>query len=257
MVSLSRKVESGEYTKNIKSAKISRMHLIKKTVATSLYFLLFIPCFAYAGPDDSENKTITVVIGIAVSIALVTAIILYRAAHVKKEVNVGIVDVQKISVNTSRVPDSIREKIKKVPLLSGASQASAEELSKIVEEETQRLLQDIKQEYSVKYQVVMQEKNKEVESVKKEFFQVKQQYDTVQQMYKQVDLEKRTTDAVVKSIAEGLVVVNQKGEVLLMNPSAEKILGIQKEKKIGRSILEDMRDELMVSLSHAAQLVGE
>jgi PAS domain S-box-containing protein len=76
-------------------------------------------------------------------------------------------------------------------------------------------------------------------------------------MYKRVDQEKKTTDAVVRSIAEGLVVVNQKGEVLLMNPSAEKILGIEKEKKIGRPIFDDMRDELMISLTRDSQRSGE
>lgn len=233
------------------------MRLIKKTVASSFTLALALPSFAYAGPIDDEHKTLTFVITIAVSIAVVTAIVLYRAAHLKKEISLDVIDAKKVSVDTSKVPGTIREKIKKISLPPGVSQASTEALSRIVEEETQRLLQDIKQEYSVKYQVVVQEKNKEVELVKKEFFQVKQQYDTVQQMYKKVDEEKRTTDAVVKCIADGLVVVNQKGEVLLMNPSAEKILGVQKEKKIGRPILDDMRDELMISLSRDTKDSGE
>lgn len=202
-------------------------------------------------------QTLSFVILAAVGIAIVTAYILYRTAHAKKEVSVDIVDVKKISVDTSKVSNMIKEKIRKIPLSQTNPQAFAEALSNIVEEETQRLLQDIKQEYSVKYQVVLQEKNKEVESVKKEFFQVKQQFDTVQQMYKKVDEEKKTTEAVVRSIAEGLVVVNQKGEVLLMNPSAEKILGIKHDKKVGKSILEDMRDEMMISLACNTQSPGE
>jgi len=103
----------------------------------------------------------------------------------------------------------------------------------------------------------VQEKNKEVEIVKKEYFDVKQKYDATNQLYKKVEEEKKTTDAIVKNIAEGLVVVNQRGEVLLMNPSAEKILGIQKEKKLGKPILDDMRDELMISLSHESKDQGE
>lgn len=234
-----------------------RMRLMKKTIAFSFYLVFLLPSVAYAALEDGENKALTLVISVAVGIAVITAFILYRAAHAKKEVNVDIVNVKKIVVDTSSMPDAIRDKIKKIPLPPGSSATSAEALTKIVEEETQRLLQDIKQEYSVKYQVVVQEKNREVESVKKEYFQVKQQYDTVQQMYKKVDQEKKTTEAVVKCIAEGLVVVNQKGEVLLMNPSAEKILGVQKEKKIGKPILDDMRDELMISLSHDSKEAGE
>ncbi|PIU39777.1 MAG: hypothetical protein COT00_05175 [Candidatus Omnitrophica bacterium CG07_land_8_20_14_0_80_50_8] len=86
---------------------------------------------------------------------------------------------------------------------------------------------------------------------------MKQKYEAADRSYKKVDEEKKTTDAIVKNIAEGLVVVNQKGEVLLMNPSAEKILGVQKEAKLGRPILDDMRDELMISLSHESKDQGE
>ena len=232
------------------------MRFLKKVTVSSLYLIFFLPAVVHAAPTDSENKTLSFVILVAVGIAVVTSFILYRAAHAKKEISVDIVDVKKISVDTTQVSDTIRDKIKKIPSPPGAP-VSSEALSKIVEEETQRIMQEIKQEYSVKYQVVVQEKNKEVESVKKEFYQVKQQYDTVQQMYKKADQEKKTTEAVVRSIAEGLVVVNQKGEVLLMNPSAEKILGIQNEKKVGKSILEDMRDELMIALARDAQSPGE
>ena len=233
------------------------MRSMKKAVASSFALILLLPSVAHAEPIDGDQKSLTFVIGVAIAIAVVTAIVLYRAAHLKKEIDLDVIDVKKVSVDTSKVPGTIRDKIKKISLPPGVSQASTEALSKIVEEETQRLLQDIKQEYSVKYQVVVQEKNKEVELVKKEFFQVKQQYDTVQQMYKKVDEEKKTTDAVIKCVADGLVVVNQKGEVLLMNPSAEKILGVQKEKKIGRPILDDMRDELMISLTRDADGSGE
>src|SRR4051812_1419628 len=34
-----------------------------------------------------------------------------------------------------------------------------------------------------------------------------------------------------------------------MNPSAEKLLGVKNEKKIGKPVLDDMRDELMVTLT--------
>ncbi len=246
-----------EYTKNLKSAKISRMRSMNKVVTTSLYLVFSMPSVVCAAPASSENKTLTLVIGIAIGIAAVTALVLYHTSSAKKEATFDTIERQTIANAASITSTLIREKIKKVPLLSGASQASTEVLAKIVEEEAQRLLQEVKQEYSVKYQVVMQEKNKEVETVKKEFFQVKQQLETVQKMFKKVEQDKKTTEAVVKGIAEGLVVVNQKGEVLLINPSAEKILGIQNEKKVGRSILEDMRDELMVSLTRDSREPGE
>lgn len=210
------------------------------------------PSTAFAA-GGSSSFTVPILISASAIVGVATAILLYKAAHTRKEMNVEVLDVKKISVDTSSVPVKIREKVRRVPLRGEDNEATVQALSTIVEEETQQLLKDIKEEYSVKYQVVVQEKNREVENVKNEFRSVKEKFDSVNKLYKKVDEEKRTTEAVVRSIAEGLVVVNQKGEVLLMNPSAEKLLGVEKEKKIGRSILEGTRDELMISLSHEGQ----
>ena len=43
--------------------------------------------------------------------------------------------------------------------------------------------------------------------------------------YKKVLAEKKSTEAIVKSIAEGLVVVDSQGKVIMLNPAAEKLLG--------------------------------
>ncbi|OIO36776.1 MAG: hypothetical protein AUJ72_05665 [Candidatus Omnitrophica bacterium CG1_02_46_14] len=197
------------------------------------------------------------VIGLSIGVALLTALGLYQAAHAKKEVKIDFLEAKKRSLSLAKVSDSIREKVKKMSLESEIDLGKTEAISKLVEEETERALQDVKQEYSVKYQVVVQEKNKEVEIVKKEYHDIKKKFENAQQTFKKVDEEKRTTEAVVKNVAEGLVIVNENGEVLLMNPSAEKILGVQKEKKLGKSILEDMRDELMISLSRPSKKTGE
>jgi PAS domain S-box-containing protein len=76
----------------------------------------------------------------------------------------------------------------------------------------------------------------------------KQSEDIACKKYKKVLEEKTETDAVIRSIAEGLVVVDGKGKVLMMNPAAERLLGISKSDKVGRSILEGLRDEQLVSL---------
>ncbi len=231
--------------------------MIKQFILTSFSLILQAQTVASTDSVEGENKTLSFVIIVAISIAVVTAFGLYRAAHVKKGLKVEDVDLKKTTVGTSKISETVRERVKKIPPTPGGGPIPTEAISKIVEEETERAVQDIKQEYSVKYQVVIQEKNKEVETIKKEYRNVKEKYDAVEQMYKRVDEEKKTTEAVVKNMAEGLVIVNQKGEVLLMNPSAEKILGVQKEKKLGRSILEDMREELMISLSRDKSESGE
>ena len=246
-----------EYTKNIKYDKISRMCLINRSIVFSFYLICLAPSVSFAASFEGENQTLPYVVMGAIVIAVVTAFGLYRAAHFKKEVEIDILSNKKMPPPPSKISNSVQEKIKKISLASQEGPIQAGEISKIVEEETEHRLRDIKQEYSVKYQVVVQEKNKEVEIVKREYNDVKQKYEAADRSYKKVDEEKKTTDAIVKNIAEGLVVVNQKGEVLLMNPSAEKILGVQKEAKLGRPILDDMRDELMISLSHESKDQGE
>jgi PAS domain S-box-containing protein len=60
--------------------------------------------------------------------------------------------------------------------------------------------------------------------------------------------EKRETDAVIRSIAEGLVVVDGQGKVIMMNPAAEKLLGASAKDKIGRPVAEGIKDEQLISL---------
>ncbi len=186
---------------------------------------------------------------------LLTALLLYRTALLRREVRVTS-SHEKIRLPESRSildaaerEHAIREKLDRVLVNSSESEKTARALTKIVKEEADELLQEIKQEYSVKYQVIAQEKNKEVEVVRKQYQNVKEKYDQIEVSYKKVEAEKKQTDAVVRSIAEGLVVVNKNGEVLMMNPSAEKLLGVPSEKKKGKSILEGVSDQFLVSLS--------
>lgn len=66
--------------------------------------------------------------------------------------------------------------------------------------------------------------------------------------YERVIEEKKETEAVIRSIAEGLVVVNAQGTVIMMNPAAEKLLGVSREYKVGKPLLENLKEEELVSL---------
>ncbi|MBI4845247.1 MAG: PAS domain S-box protein [Candidatus Omnitrophica bacterium] len=61
--------------------------------------------------------------------------------------------------------------------------------------------------------------------------------------------EKQKINSVLRHVAEGLVIVDNEGKVLLLNPAAEELFGESKEKKIGKHILEGLKEEQMVSLS--------
>ena len=71
---------------------------------------------------------------------------------------------------------------------------------------------------------------------------------TLQRKYQDTLKDKQQTSAVLESIAEGLVVVNDKGEVVMMNPAAEKLLAIEQREGIGKPLLDQMGDEQLVSL---------
>jgi len=87
---------------------------------------------------------------------------------------------------------------------------------------------------STKYEKVLQDKNATEEIITRK--------------YKKVISEKKQTEMIVRSIAEGLVVVDRDGKVLLMNPAAEKILNVKREDKINKSILSDLEEGQLVSM---------
>lgn len=71
---------------------------------------------------------------------------------------------------------------------------------------------------------------------------------TVRQKYQETLAQKEQTEAVMQSMAEGLVVVNQRGEVVFLNPAAEKLLGVDKQTKLGKPLNDGLRDEQLLSL---------
>lgn len=49
-------------------------------------------------------------------------------------------------------------------------------------------------------------------------------------------VEKENTQAIISNLADGLLAFDSKNELFLINPQAEKILGLKKEKLLGRTI---------------------
>jgi PAS domain S-box-containing protein len=61
--------------------------------------------------------------------------------------------------------------------------------------------------------------------------------------------EKERVDTVIRNLAEGLIVVNNQGRVVMINPAAEELLGIDKNKKIGQPLLESLASHQLVALT--------
>ena len=77
--------------------------------------------------------------------------------------------------------------------------------------------------------------------------QVDAKVNAVKQKYHETLAHKEQTEAVLRSMAEGLVVVNQRGEVVFLNPAAEKLLGVEKHEKLGKPLTEGLQAEQLLS----------
>lgn len=61
--------------------------------------------------------------------------------------------------------------------------------------------------------------------------------------------QKERMDSVIRNLAEGLVIVDENGKVVLMNPAAEKMLDIKSGDKVGKDIGENLSDSAVVSMA--------
>jgi len=119
-------------------------------------------------------------------------------------------------------------------LTKAQGQEAARLIAETVGKEVQKKLTANTEQLRTKYEGIIEERNKSEEVAWKK--------------YKSVLSEKQNTDAVIRSVAEGLLVVDSKGKVIMMNPAAEKLLGVSKKEKMGKDLMEGIKDEQLVSL---------
>lgn len=115
----------------------------------------------------------------------------------------------------------------------------------VCQEVTERVSNIFSKELEKKVNLTTQELSKRYETIIKE---KAQNEEIAWKKYNKTLTEKQETEAVIRSIAEGLVVVDSQGKVVMMNPAAEKLLGVSKKDKIGKSISENLREEQLISL---------
>ncbi|MFC1624639.1 sensor histidine kinase [Candidatus Omnitrophota bacterium] len=66
--------------------------------------------------------------------------------------------------------------------------------------------------------------------------------------YKKVLSDQKTTGMVMRSVAEGLVVLDTEGNVIMMNSAAEGLLGVSKKDILERRLSDKLKKELLVTL---------
>lgn len=139
------------------------------------------------------------------------------------------------SISTDEfIQKTILEEISEVAPSRQVSQEVAERVSGIFSKELEKKINLTTQELSKKYETVIKEKAQNEEIAWKK--------------YNKVLNEKQETEAVIRSIAEGLVVVDSHGKVVMMNPAAERLLGVSRKDKIGKPISEGLKEEQLISL---------
>ena len=62
--------------------------------------------------------------------------------------------------------------------------------------------------------------------------------------------EKERIDNIIRNMSDGLVVVDPEGRIILMNPAAEKILGVSADKEVGKILVDELKDEHLLALTH-------
>lgn len=121
--------------------------------------------------------------------------------------------------------DAFKKKISEIGIPRAQRDRAALELSEIVDREVEKHKDLIARAVSSKYEEELEEKQKEINSL--------------QETNENLTEIKKQTEMVVNSLADGVVVVNKKGETLMMNPAAEKLLGVKPGELIGKKIQGD------------------
>jgi NtrC-family two-component system sensor histidine kinase KinB len=114
------------------------------------------------------------------------------------------------------------------------NEAAIRAAKQIFSKELTKRVEGVTKEMNNKFQAAIKEKNLE--------------YSAIDRKYKETLGDKKQTESVLRSIAEGLVVLNDKGEVMMLNPAAERILGVSAKKQVGTSMKDNIKEEQLMSL---------
>jgi two-component system phosphate regulon sensor histidine kinase PhoR len=75
-----------------------------------------------------------------------------------------------------------------------------------------------------------------------------QMADRLQQTFEAIAAERNRLVAILNTVADGLVIVDRTGRVVMLNPGAERLLGVSAECAVGRPFIEASRDHELAAL---------
>ncbi len=189
---------------------------------------------------------IAIIYAISVAASIITAIIIVQVARRNAQARLQAEKARNEQLHQEESPGpAVRDEraaiqdgiIQEITKIVGASRAEevARRVSDVLGPEIEKKVTSTAQELSRKYESIIQEKTQNEEVAWKK--------------YGKILGEKQETDAVIRSIAEGLVVVDAQGKVVMMNPAAEKLLGVSRKEKLGTPITEGLKEEQLLSFT--------
>jgi len=101
---------------------------------------------------------------------------------------------------------------------------------------TKRMTVLVDKEVNKQSEQIRGEMNKILETKDLALKKIQDKYDTVQNSYHKLGKQKKQTEAVIQAIAKGMIVTNDEGKIVFVNPVAEKILGVRSDEIMGKSI---------------------
>ena len=137
-------------------------------------------------------------------------------------------------VEKGEMEDMLQKELSSAFSSQNQTKAASQVVKKVVDVEVARKMAHLSKEYDEKYKAIIKEKDLE--------------YTDVNRKYQSTLGDKKQTETVLRSIAEGLVVLNEKGEIMMLNPAAERLLGLSAKNDTGKPIDGHIKDRGLVSL---------
>ncbi|MFB3919161.1 MAG: ATP-binding protein [Candidatus Velamenicoccus archaeovorus] len=79
--------------------------------------------------------------------------------------------------------------------------------------------------------------------------EVRRETEDLTSLNKRLADEKERTDAIMRHVAEGVVVVDREGRIVMMNPAAEKLLDSRAKESLGRYLVESLKNEHLLAVA--------
>lgn len=128
----------------------------------------------------------------------------------------------------------IDQEISKLTRSVPKRQEAARQLSQLMSGRIEARINEVKREMQEEFSGQLEEKTRAAQIMRKK--------------YQEVAYEKQQTESVLRSVSEGVVVVDAKGSIVFMNPAAERLMGEQAKDRLGRPLKSNMSDDQLISL---------